>query len=75
MRAGREKIEGPFGEWTVALGSSSQPAGVVKIHNVMHRDNPILLGYTRKWRAPLKAGLVWDDLERAGVPDVRGVLT
>ena len=31
------------------------------------------MGYTRKWRAPLKAALVWDDLEGAGVPDVRGV--
>jgi 4-hydroxy-3-polyprenylbenzoate decarboxylase len=39
----------------------------------MHRNDPILLGYTRKWRAPLKAALVWDDLEAAGVPDVRGV--
>ncbi len=70
---GPEKIEGPFGEWTGYYGSSSRPEPIVKIHNVMHRNNPILLGYTRKWRAPLKAALVWDDLEGAGVPDVRGV--
>ena len=66
---GPEKIEGPFGEWTGYYGSSSRPEPIVKIHNVMHRNDPILLGYTRKWRAPLKAALVWDDLEarrRAG---------
>ena len=70
---GPEKIEGPFGEWTGYYGSSSRPEPIVKIHQVTHRDDPILLGYTRKWRAPLKAALVWDDLEAAGVPDVRGV--
>jgi 4-hydroxy-3-polyprenylbenzoate decarboxylase len=70
---GNEKIEGPFGEWTGYYGSSARPEPIVKINNVMYRDDPIILGYTRKWRAPLKAALVWDDLEAAGVPDVRGV--
>jgi 4-hydroxy-3-polyprenylbenzoate decarboxylase len=70
---GNEKIEGPFGEWTGYYGSSARPEPVVQINNVMHRNDPIILGYTRKWRAPLKAALVWDDLEAAGVPDVRGV--
>jgi 4-hydroxy-3-polyprenylbenzoate decarboxylase len=70
---GNEKIEGPFGEWTGYYGSSARPEPIVKINNVMYRNNPIILGYTRKWRAPLKAALVWDDLEAAGVPDVRGV--
>jgi 4-hydroxy-3-polyprenylbenzoate decarboxylase len=70
---GSEKIEGPFGEWTGYYGSSARPEPVVKITRVMHRNDPIILGYTRKWRAPLKAALVWDDLEAAGVPDVRGV--
>jgi 4-hydroxy-3-polyprenylbenzoate decarboxylase len=70
---GNEKTEGPFGEWTGYYGSSARPEPVVKITQVMHRNDPIILGYTRKWRAPLKAALVWDDLEAAGVPDVRGV--
>ena len=70
---GNDKIEGPFGEWTGYYGSSSRPEPIVKIHSVMYRNNPIILGYTRKWRAPLKAALVWDDLEAAGVPDIRGV--
>jgi 4-hydroxy-3-polyprenylbenzoate decarboxylase len=68
-----EKIEGPFGECTGYYGSSARPEPVVKIHSVMYRNDPVILGYTRKWRAPLKAGLVWDDLEAAGVPDIRGV--
>jgi UbiD family decarboxylase len=70
---GNEKIEGPFGEWTGYYGSSARPEPIVKINNVMYRNDPIILGYTRKWRAPLKAALVWDDLEAAGVSDVRGV--
>ncbi len=70
---GDEKTEGPFGEWTGYYGSSSRPEPIVKIRSVMYRNDPIILGYTRKWRAPLKAALVWDDLEAAGVPDVRGV--
>ncbi len=70
---GEEKMEGPFGEWTGYYGSSARPEPVVNIHSVMFRDNPVLLGYTRKWRAPLKAAFVWDDLEKAGVPDVQGV--
>jgi 4-hydroxy-3-polyprenylbenzoate decarboxylase len=70
---GEERTEGPFGEWTGYYGSSARPEPVVKIQSVMYRDDPIILGYARKWRAPLKAALVWDDLEKAGVPDVRGV--
>lgn len=70
---GNEKTEGPFGEWTGYYGSSARPEPIVKIHSMMFRNNPIILGYTRKWRAPLKAALVWDDLEAAGVPDIRGV--
>ena len=71
--AGNEKTEGPFGEWTGYYGSSARPEPIVKIHSVLYRNDPIILGYTRKWRAPLKAALVWDDLEAAGVPDIRGV--
>lgn len=70
---GEERTEGPFGEWTGYYGSSARPEPVVKIQSVMYRDDPIILGYARKWRAPLKAALVWDDLEKAGVPDIQGV--
>ena len=70
---GEERTEGPFGEWTGYYGSSARPEPVVKIQSVMFRNDPIILGYARKWRAPLKAALVWDDLEKAGVPDIQGV--
>jgi 4-hydroxy-3-polyprenylbenzoate decarboxylase len=70
---GEERIEGPFGEWTGYYGSSARPEPVIKIQSVIFRNDPIILGYARKWRAPLKAALVWDDLEKAGVPDIRGV--
>src|SRR3989338_6577814 len=70
---GEERTEGPFGEWTGYYGSSARPEPVVKIQSVMFRNDPIILGYALKWRAPLKAALVWDDLEKAGVPDIQGV--
>jgi UbiD family decarboxylase len=70
---GHEITEGPFGEWTGYYGSSARPEPVIKIQSVAYRNDPIILGYARRWRAPLKAALVWDDLEKAGVPDIQGV--
>ena len=78
-----EKVEGPFGEWTGYYGSASRSEPVIKVKRLMYRDNPILLGSppTRPpaelgfYRAFLRSALIWDQLEKAGVPDVRGVWT
>jgi 4-hydroxy-3-polyprenylbenzoate decarboxylase len=70
------RLEGPFGEWTGYYASSTRNEPVIKIKNVMHRDNPILLGYppTRMGTTPiLRAALIWNELELMGVPDIRGV--
>lgn len=66
------RVEGPFGEWTGYYGSSSRPEPVIKVHTLMYRTDPIILGLSR-WRSAFRSALVWDELERAGVPDVQGV--
>ncbi len=75
--------EGPFGEWpgyasggTLGTGES-QP--VIRVKAIYHRGDPILLNAAPMWPGapnfglPLKAGLLWDQLERAGIQDVTGV--
>jgi UbiD family decarboxylase len=72
--------EGPFGEWP-GYYSHQGDEPVVRIANIYHRPNPILLGM-----APLRplgdgspVGIptitvqLWEHLERSGVTDVAGV--
>lgn len=77
------KIEGPFGEYTGYYGSGAKLEPVIRVKSILHRDDPILQG-----NPPLKPNLgggggfsepimnvptVWNELERAGVPEVKGV--
>lgn len=73
--------EGPFGEWTGYYASSTRPEPVVRVQNIYHRNDPILC-CARPGRPPsdyslakcfVKAALIWDQVEKAGVPDVKGV--
>jgi 4-hydroxy-3-polyprenylbenzoate decarboxylase len=73
--------EGPFGEWTGYYASSTRPEPVVRVENIYHRNNPILC-CARPGRPPsdyslakcmVKAALIWEQVEKAGVPDVKGV--
>ncbi len=81
MEPGDVKKEGPFGEWTGYYASSTRPEPVVRVKNIYHRNNPILC-CARPGKPPsdyslakclVKAGLIWDQVEKAGVPDVKGV--
>ncbi len=81
MEPGDVKKEGPFGEWTGYYASSTRPEPVVRVKNIYHRNNPILC-CARPGRPPsdyslakclVKSGLSWDQVEKAGVPDVKGV--
>lgn len=73
--------EGPFGEWTGYYASGERPQPVIRVQAVYYRDDPIILGSPPNrppndysyWRAVLRSALIHDALERAGVPDVRGV--
>lgn len=72
--SGEEREEGPFTEWSGYYGSGVRPEPIIKIKTIMHRNDPIMLG-----RSPLllhqaiRTAIVWDQLEKAGVPDVKGV--
>ena len=73
--------EGPLGEWTgyYAGGHKKEPA--IRVESFMHRDNPVLLGAIPGippdddsfYRCTYRSGAVWNQLEAAGVPEVKGV--
>ena len=75
--------EGPFGEWPGYYSGGTTGTGVkqpiIKIKAVYYRHNPILWNQAPMWLgAPThgisqRAGLVWDQIEAAGVPNVVGV--
>jgi 4-hydroxy-3-polyprenylbenzoate decarboxylase len=73
--------EGPFGEWMgYYADTTTGMVPVMRVDAIHHRDDPILLGApplkppgTEQFAIPLTAAAVWDEVERAGVPDVRGV--
>jgi UbiD family decarboxylase len=81
MTEGDVAPEGPFGEFTgyYASGQNDQP--VVRVKRVYWRDDPILMIATPMRppsdysfsRAVMKAGMIWDEVERAGLSGVVGV--
>ncbi|GIH45771.1 decarboxylase UbiD [Microbispora rosea subsp. rosea] len=81
MYPGEVAPEGPFGEFTgyYAGGRSDQP--VVRIRRIYHRNDPIVT-VASPIRPPsnfsyskcvMKAGMIWDEVERAGLSGVQGV--
>ena len=78
---GELKDEGPFGEWTGYYASSMRPEPTMKVKRLYYRNDPIILGAppTRPpcefnyMRCFLRSAMLWQELEAAGVPDVRGV--
>ena len=72
---------GPFGEWTGYYASAERPEPFVKVRRLYHRNNPIMLGSPPGrppaelgwYRSYLRSALIWDEMEKAGVPDVKGV--
>ena len=73
--------EGPFGEWTGYYASATRNEPVVNVKRVMYRNQPIVSGEPplrppnahTYWRSFFKSALIWNDMESAGIPDVRGV--
>jgi len=73
--------EGPFGEWTGYYASGGREEPVLDIKAIYHRNNPIMLGLPpnkpvdeqSRYRAWLRSALLYDDIQKAGVPDVQGV--
>ena len=75
------KAEGPLGEWTGYYASAVREEPVIRVHRVYFRNDPIMTGappsrppteatfYKSFWRS----AMIWEELERAGVPDIVGV--
>jgi 4-hydroxy-3-polyprenylbenzoate decarboxylase len=81
---GELKDEGPFGEWAgyyANRGLEQVPEPVIHVKRIMHRTDPILTCAQPSrppheyslYRSIVRSGLVWDELEKAGVPDIKGV--
>lgn len=73
-----KREDGLFGEWSRTYNSAPHP--VMRVKSIMYRDDPIILGVV-PWKAhipfpfniPVLAAEIWNVLEYAGIPDVRGV--
>src|SRR4051812_35203154 len=73
--------EGPLGEWTGYYAGGLKKEPVIRVETMMHRDDPILLGAIPGippdddsfYRCTYRSGAVWNQLEAAGVPEVKGV--
>jgi len=80
---GETQEEGPFGEWAgyyANNGLTSVREPVVHVKTLFHRNDPILTcaqparppGYNFAF-CVFRSAMIWDEIEKAGVPDVRGV--
>ncbi len=76
--------EGPFGEWP-GYYTSTGPEPVLQVKSIYHRNDPIIVGappakptypgtyFGTAGSALFRAAALWDELETAGVPGVKGV--
>lgn len=75
------RSEGPLGEFVGYYSSGETKAPIIKPQAVYYRNDPIMTGTCagipphdyNYFRCPVRAALIWDILEKAGVPEVKGV--
>ncbi len=81
MVPGDTQLEGPFGEFTGYYASDVSEKPVVRVKRVYYRNDPIMTIAT-PMRPPsdymfgkcvVDAGMIWDEVEAAGLPGVKGV--
>ena len=73
--------EGPFGEWTGYYASNQSAVPVIQVKAVYFRSDPILCGFPLLKPSSgdnlhfslMRSALIWNALDEAGVPDVKGV--
>ncbi len=82
IRPDAMKPEGPFGEFTGYYGKPEAMCPLVEIVAVHHRTNPILTNALMAdypsceqsgFFSILRSAKIWDDLDKLGVPGIRGV--
>jgi 4-hydroxy-3-polyprenylbenzoate decarboxylase len=77
------RAEGPFGEWPGYYSGGTTGTGenqpIIRIKAIYHRNDPILEDEAPLWPGAVKmdlhisAGVLWDQLESAGIQDIAGV--
>ncbi len=75
------RSEGPLGEFIGYYTAGKSRTPTIKPEAVYYRNNPIILGTCagkpphdyNYFRCPIRAALIWDILEKAGIPGVTGV--
>ena len=81
MMPGETREEGPFGEFMGYYASTASEQPVVRVERVYHRNDPILTlavpsrppeNFTFA-RATVKSAMIWEEVEKAGLPGVAGV--
>ena len=73
--------EGPFGEWHGYYAGGARPEPVITIKRACYRNDPILTCAASQKpphshlfeRCFLRSAALWDSLDNAGIPDVKGV--
>lgn len=79
---GASRPEGPFGEFTGYYGRPEAETPVIDVKAVRHRHNPILTCALMAEHPAKEGGLmmavcrsakIWDDLDKLGIPGIRGV--
>ncbi len=82
IRPGATRQEGPFGEFTGYYGRPEADAPLVEVTAIHEREDAIVTNALMSdypscemadYYAIAKAARTWDDLDRLGVPGVRGV--
>jgi 4-hydroxy-3-polyprenylbenzoate decarboxylase len=81
IRPGELRDEGPFGEWPGYYASPKSPEPFIRVQRVLHRNDPILSCANPArpphtltlLRAVTRSAHVWEELEKSGVPEIRGV--
>ncbi|MEM0374468.1 MAG: UbiD family decarboxylase, partial [Sulfolobales archaeon] len=73
--------EGPFGEFMGYYAGGKMKSPIIEVERVYYRENPILLGTAPSippydysyFRCPIRAAMIWNMLERIGIPGIKGV--
>ncbi len=82
IRPNATRLEGPFGEFTGYYGRPEASAPLVEVTAVHSRGHPILTNALMadypscemaEYYAIAKAARTWNDLDRLGIPGIRGV--
>ncbi|MBW1613347.1 MAG: UbiD family decarboxylase [Deltaproteobacteria bacterium] len=75
-------LEGPFGEWTGTYASDARQEPFIKVAALYYRKNPIILASPPSkgtyndhgfFRSVWRSALLYNEIERAGIPEVKGV--